>query len=68
MKSSLEKSHSKASNFKLTLICLLTALGASVAWLGVCLIPHYQTFGIILASVGGVVALLFMFLIGKFTR
>ena len=68
-KTSLEKSHSKASNFKLTMICFILAIGISAIWAGLALVDtDYQTLGIIVASVGGVIALLFFILIGKFAR
>lgn len=69
-KTSLEKSHSKASNTKLTFICFLAALAVSVMWVGLALIgwEAYRVFGIILAACGGVVTVLTLLLIGKFTR
>ncbi|MCR5113229.1 MAG: hypothetical protein K6A63_04765 [Acholeplasmatales bacterium] len=68
-KTSLERSHSKASNFKLTMICFILALGIAAVWGGLALVnTDYQTLGIIVAACGGAVALLFFILIGKFTR
>ena len=69
-KTSLEKSHSKMSNFKLTLICFFAALAVSVLWVGLGLLgmEAYRVFGIILAATGGVLSIFFIFLIGKFTR
>lgn len=69
-KTSLEKSHSKVSNFKLTLICFFAALAISVFWVGLALLGNeaYRTFGIIASASGLVVSLLFIILIGKFTR
>ena len=68
-KTSLEKSHSKASNFKLTMICFILALSVAAVWAGLSLVnTEYQTLGIIISSVGGATALLFFILIGKFTR
>ena len=37
-KTSLQKSHSKASNFKLTLICFLTILFFGALWCGLALL------------------------------
>lgn len=69
-KTSLEKSHSKASNAKLTFICFIAALAVSMLWVGIALFGSeaYRIFGIILASVGAVLILLSLFLISKFTR
>lgn len=69
-KSSLERSHSKASNAKLTFICFLAALAVSCLWVGIALIgwEAYKVFGIILASAGALVTLCSLFLISKFTR
>lgn len=69
-KTSLEKSHSKASNFKLTLICFLAALCVSIMWVGLALIGFeaYKVLGIILAICGAVATVLNLFLIGRFTR
>ena len=69
-KTSLEKSHSKASNAKLTFICFIAALAVSMLWVGIALFGSeaYRIFGIILASVGAVLTLLSLFLISKFTR
>lgn len=67
---SLEKSHSKVSNFKLTMICILLTICASAIWLGVSLLLNMdnKTLGSIILASGGVGTLLFMFLIGRFTR
>ena len=69
-KTSLEKSHSKASNAKLTFICFIAALAVSMLWVGIALFGSeaYRIFGIILASLGAVLTLLSLFLISKFTR
>lgn len=69
-KTSLEKSHSKLSNFKLTMICFLSILCVSAFWVGLGLLGNeaYRIFGIVLAGAGLVLSLFFMVLIGKFTR
>ena len=69
-KTSLEKSHSKVSNAKLTLICFIAALAVSILWVGIALIgfEKYKIFGIILAAAGALTTLFSIFLIGKFTR
>ncbi len=70
MGTSLEKSHSKASNFKLTMICFCLTLAISALWVGLSMTLNLEnkTLGIILLSLGGVGTLLSMFLIGRFTR
>lgn len=65
---SLQKSHSKSSNAKLTLICALAALFFACLWAGVSLIKTYQTLGIIITAVGAIGCLLNFILISKFTR
>lgn len=57
---SLKKSHSKASNAKLTLLCILTAIAFAVLWVGLGLIglADYKTLGIVLTAVGGAVSAL----------
>ena len=69
-KTSLEKSHSKVSNFKLTLICFIATISFSLMWVGLALetIDSYKIFGIILAVCGGVFCALSFLLIAKFTR
>ncbi len=67
---SLEKSHSKVSNFKLTFICFLLTLAVSAVWVGLSLVLNMNSkvLGSIILGAGGVGTLLFMFLIGRFTR
>lgn len=69
-KTSLEKSHSKSSNFKLTFICFLAALSVSLLWVGVSLIfkDNFKTFGIILTIASGVFTLFTIVLLNKFSR
>ena len=71
MSTSLQKSHSKASNFKLTLICLLTALFNALLWAGVAMIfiPMVPSdVAYITRGVGAAGSVLFFLLIGKFSR
>lgn len=67
-KTSLQKSHSKVSNVKLTLICLLLAIAFPVCVLGIAMIKDYKTLGIILAAAGGVFTLFGLILINAFKR
>ena len=70
-KTSLEKSHSKSSNFKLTMIAFLGALGMAAVWIGVALVVNGVNFlgGGLPMLIGGAVALVVsIFLIGRFTR
>ena len=72
MKSSLEKSHSKLSNSKLTLICFMLSLGVSIVWLGVLLLLGFQNIekaiSIATIVVGGVLSVFSVLLVSKFTR
>lgn len=69
-KTSLEKSHSKASNAKLTFMCLIASISVSALWVGVMLIGYevYKIFGIVLAIVGFVLTVISILFINKFTR
>ncbi len=67
-KTDLEKSHSKASNFKLTLICALLAISVSLVWVGLILIDKNKPLGISISAASAVVALLSFFMVGRFTR
>ena len=67
-KTSLQKSHSKASNFKLTLICFLTILFFALLWCGLVLLKQEKTFGIILTCAGGVGTVLCFLLLNAFSR
>ena len=67
-KTSLEKSHSKASNAKLTLICFLTILFFGILWAGLVLLKESNTFGIILTCAGGVGTVLCFMLLNAFSR
>ena len=69
---SLEKSHSKVSNFKLTLIVLCLSLFISLLWAGIFLMTwskdNFLTIGIIVTSGSLVLSIFNFILIGKFTR
>ena len=76
-KTDLERSHSKSSNFKLTMIAFLGALGFAAVWIGVALILKGDTqvlgfsplaYGLPISIGGGVALLLSYFLIARFTR
>lgn len=70
-KSSLQKSHSVVSNFKLTLICLMLSLSISMVWVGAFLIVSQiveLVVGIVITAACAVLALISFFLISKFTR
>ena len=67
-KTSLEKSHSKASNAKLTLICFLTVLFFGILWAGLVLLKQEKTFGIILTCAGGIGTILCFLLLNAFSR
>lgn len=67
-KTDLEKSHSKVSNFKLTLICLLLSISFLGIWLGVSLINKYTWLGYSILGGSGLVGFFSFLLISKFTR
>lgn len=71
MATSLEKSHSKSSNAKLTLICFLLSLSFVGFWLGLFLafaIESLLVVGIIVSVVSLLLLVLSLHIIGKFTR
>lgn len=70
-KTSLEKSHSAASNAKLTAICLLLAIFFAVLFtgLGILLTPIVeQLIAIIILAIGGVGTLLCLLALSSFKR
>lgn len=67
-KTSLQKSHSKASNFKLTFICFIAAFAISTLWIGISVVKAIPTLGYVLIPVSAVTTILSLFLISKFTR
>ncbi|MCR5307650.1 MAG: hypothetical protein K6E24_01460 [bacterium] len=68
-KTSLEKSHSKASNFKLTFICFLTILFFGILWCGIVLLKGDQkTFGLVLTIAGGAGTVLCYLMLNAFSR
>ena len=74
-KSDLERSHSKASNFKLTMIALLGALGFAAVWIGAAFLIKGDFKGISAMAVGlpiligGAIALMLSyFASSRFTR
>lgn len=71
MATSLQKSHSKSSNAKLTLLCLLTAIASTGIWAGIAIIillANYLVLGICVAAASAVVTFLLIQLLGKFAR
>ena len=67
-KTDLQKSHSKASNFKLTLICFLTIIFFAILWAGLVLLKVEKTFGIVLTAIGGIGTVLCFLLLNAFSR
>ena len=66
---SLERSHSKLSNFKLTIISLMLSLFFNLFILGLIIIDKYNmTYGIIISGVSLVFTLFFYLTIRHFTR
>ena len=67
-KTSLQKSHSKVSNLKLTFICFLTILFFAILWCGLVLLKQEKTFGIILTCAGGIGTVCCYLLLNAFSR
>lgn len=67
-KTDLEKSHSKVSNFKLTLICFLLSISFLGIWFGISFINKNQYLGYSILGVSAILGIFSFLLIGKFTR
>ena len=69
-KTSLEKSHSRVSNFRLTFFCFLALLFVSGLWLGIGLIGNetLMYYGIVITCCSIILTLVFMLIINNFTR
>lgn len=67
-KTSLERSHSKLSNFKLTLICAILAISFAFVWVGLGIVKYNDILGYSVAGVSGVLFIFSFFMIGRFTR
>lgn len=70
-KTSLERSHSKSSNAKLTLLCFFTILAFSCLWVGLAFadyepIPAFVAW--IMVAAGGVLTLIGLVLFHHFSR
>ncbi len=70
MATSLEKSHSKYSNFKLTFLCILGILFINLLWIGLIIISleGYFNFGLILSISSFVISILIGLLLIRFKR
>ncbi|MCQ2414205.1 MAG: hypothetical protein MJ082_05375 [Clostridia bacterium] len=67
-KTSLEKSHSKVSNFKLTLLCLLGAIGYAALFFGIAWLVAGVKVAIVPLAVGAVLSVLSLIALRKFVR
>ena len=67
-KTSLEKSHSKSSNFVLTCICLIGIIAFGLIFIGLGLLKLYQTYGFICLSIVIVLGIISLIFINKFVR
>lgn len=67
-KTSLERSHSKVSNFKLTMITFLASLSFCGVFVGLGLLDVYKTISIIILAASGVILLFSLMLIRRFVR
>ena len=68
-KTALEKSHSKSSNAKLTLLCLLAAVAFAALFASLMLIPKLPTYlSIILIAASAIILVLCVLLLKAFKR
>ena len=68
-KTSIEKSHSKWSNFKLTCLCILITLSISSLWVVVCFINYFKFLSLIITvGVSLFILILSIYLLIKFKR
>lgn len=71
-KTSLEKSHSKASNAKLTFLCMLASIFTSGVFACLALFKgNFDNFGIIICCIGGgclLLSIICLLALRKFTR
>lgn len=68
-KTSLEKSHSKWSNFLLTCLCILITLTISALWILLCFFNYFKLINIILIGTGLLIFLIILcYLMIKFKR
>lgn len=69
MKTSIEKSHSVYSNFKLTLLSILTIIFVSIFVFIIIIYKHLsKTYFIALLGTSGILSLVMLTLFSKFTR
>lgn len=68
MPSSLQKSHSKSSNFKLTLLCIVAIISITLFWIFLSLIASGETIMIVLTTCFGILSLLCLVLFNAFKR
>ena len=66
--SSLEKSHSKISNFELTMILILALVFVSILWLGIALLSLEPMISLVLIIIGAIGTIAGGLLINKFKR
>ncbi len=68
-KTSLEKSHSKWSNFKLTFLCVCICISVSTIWVVVCFKDYFRfTLSVLLGCFSIIILLLSVVLLCKFKR
>ena len=66
---SLEKSHSRWSNFKLTCLCILITLSTSSLWVLISFKDHFElTIFIIVGFISLIILILSLILLTKFKR
>ena len=67
-KTSLERSHSKWSNFKLTMMVLLASISIFAVFAGLAILKAFQTPAIICMASGGALFLISFIMLMRFKR
>ena len=67
-KSSIERSHSKISNFKLIILALLAIISFNAIFVGLALYNYNQIISLVCVIAGGALSIILFFLIRAFVR
>lgn len=67
-KTSIEKSHSRLSNFKLSLILIIGSLAFFALWVGLIILKENNYLGLTIFAIGAIIAIISLLLIKKFVR
>lgn len=67
-KTSIERSHSKISNFKLTILVLLAIISFNAIFVGLALYNYSHLLSMMVSIIGGIFSLVLFILIHAFVR